>query len=103
MIRNSKSTLEQRISKLESLLKAESVDFGALSKSLWDSQDEITSAASKLNSKFRRYVIGRPGVGHLEYSIPEDAFESLTDAVGKLGEALEDIKKARRILDGYED
>ncbi len=102
MIKSRKSTLEQRIAKLESVLKTESVDFESLSDSLRDSQDEISDAASKLNSKFRKFVSARPSVGRLEYDIPEDAFNALSNAVKELDRAKEYVKDARRILDGLD-
>lgn len=99
---NWKLTLEQRISKLESVLKTESVDFESLSDSLRDSQDEISDAARNLNSKFRKFVSARPSVGSLEYDIPEDAFNALSNAVEALYSAREYVKDARRILDGLD-
>lgn len=101
MIRNCKSTLEQRIARLERVLKTESVDFESLSKSLWDSQNEISDAASNLHSKFRKFVSARPGAG-LDYEIPEDVFNALTNAVEELKRANEYVKDARRILDGLD-
>ena len=102
MIKNCKSTLEQRIAKLESVLKTESVDFESLSDSLRDSQDEISDAASNLYSKFRKFVSARSSAGSLEYEIPEDAFNALSKAVKELDRAKEYIKDARRILDGLD-
>lgn len=102
MIKNRKSTLEQRISKLESVLKTESIDFESLSNSLRDSQDEISDASRNLYSKFRKFVSARPSVGSLEYDIPEDAFNALSNAVKELDRAKEYVKDARRILDGLD-
>ena len=82
MITNRKTTLERRIAKLESVLKNESVDFEYLSNSLRDSQDEISDASN--------------------YEIPEDAFNALSDAVKELNKAKENVKAARRILDGLD-
>lgn len=97
-----KRTLEQRIAKLESVLKTESVDFESLSNSLRDSQDEISDAASNLYSKFRKLVSARPSAGIIEYEIPEDAYNALNDAVKELNKAKEYVKDARRILDGLD-
>ena len=103
MIKNRKSTLEQRIAKLESVLKTESVDFESLSDSLRDSQDEISDAVRNLYSKFRKLVLAKPSTGTLEYEIPEDAYNALNDAVKELNKAKEYVKDARRILDGFDD
>ena len=102
MITNRKTTLERRIAKLESVLKNESVDFEYLSNSLRDSQDEISDAASNLYSKFRKFVSARPSAGVIDYEIPEDAFKALDNAVKELNRAKENVKAARRILDGLE-
>lgn len=98
MIKNRKTTLERRISKLESVLKNESM-FESLSDSLRDSQDEISDAARNLHSKFRKFVSARPSVGRLEYEIPEEAFAALDEARSALLNAIELVKDARRILD----
>lgn len=102
MITNRKTTLERRIAKLESVLKNESVDFEYLSNSLRDSQDEISDASSNLYSKFRKFVSAIPSTGSLEYEIPEEAFNALDDAVKELNKAKENVKAARRILDGLD-
>ena len=98
MIKNRKTTLERRISKLERVLKNESL-FESLSDSLRDSQDEISDAARNLYSKYRKLVSARPSIGRLEYEIPEEAFTALTEATSALRNAVELIKDARRILD----
>lgn len=102
MITNRKTTLERRIAKLESVLKNESVDFEYLSNSLRDSQDEISYASDNLYSKFRRFVSVRPSTGSIDYEIPEDVFNALSDAVKELNKAKEYVKDARRILDGVD-
>ena len=102
MIANRKTTLERRIAKLESVLKNESVDFEHLSNSLRDSQDEISYATEHLYSKFRRFVSVRPSAGAIDYEIPEDAFNALSDAIKELNKAKENVKDARRILDGVD-
>lgn len=102
MIANRKTTLERRIAKLESVLKNESVDFEYLSNSLRDSQDEISDASNNLYSKFRKFVSVRPSAGAIDYEIPEDAFNALSDAVKELNKAKEKVKAARRILDGLD-
>lgn len=102
MITNRKTTLERRIAKLESVLKNESVDFEYLSNSLRDSQDEISDASNNLYSKFRKFVSARPSTGTIDYEIPEDAFNALDDAVVYLNKAKENVKAARRILDGVD-
>lgn len=102
MITNRKTTLERRIAKLESVLKNESVDFEYLSNSLRDSQDEISDVANNLYSKFRKFVSAKPSTGTIDYEIPEDAFNALDDAVKELIKAKENVKDARRILDGLD-
>lgn len=102
MIKDRKSTLERRISKLESRLKNESVDFEQLSNSLRDSQDEISDAATNLYRKYRKFVSARPSVGRLEYEIPEEAFAALDEATAALRNAIELVKDARRTLDYIE-
>ena len=102
MIKDHKTTLEQRIAKLESVLKTESVDLESLSKSLRDNQDEISDAADNLYSKYRKFVSARPSVRSLEYEIPEEAYAVLTKAVKELNRAKEYVKDARRILDGLD-
>lgn len=103
MITNRKTMLERRIAKLERVLKNESVDFEKLSNSLYDSQDEISYAADNLYSKYRRFVSARPSTGTIDYEIPEDAFNALDNAVKQLNKAKENVKDARRILDGIDD